>query len=488
MKNKLANDLLSFVNYNLKNIKWSSFYPKLLAFLILTLVGASVMAQTKILRYKDKDFQLGLFPGIGTNGIHSGWYFNKFSLNIFSGVSAGSRYFELAGISNLSLRYSSGIQIAGLANVVGSNTYINLTLREERELIREEEIMSTFMGFQVAGVVNYVMSDMVGSQITGGFNLSQGSVFGLQTAGLANIAFRHLSGVQIAGLYNIANRSVSGFQISILGNFTKGPLYGTQIGVINKNIKMVGKRSNPPIKAKSLQLGLINLSKSMSGTQIGLINYAKEMGGTQIGLINFFSNAVVTDAQHNGVPIGVLNFGSRGHFTRFSINELFLYNIERSTGNCGNCSRTRYGFPINDRFQKYNQNAITLSYNPSSMRVERPQWAFGLKFERLMYIKYTMAPVKNGPQNKAYFLSWGAGLQHVNWGKEIEPKLSLLTTINATYGHTFRFAYWYVALRLNNYVYENQDSRTINGLVIYQNGSNDIKYSIWPGYSVGIQI
>ena len=95
------------------------------------------------------------------------------------------------------------------------------------------------------------------------------------------------------------------------------------------------------------------------------------------------------------------------------------------------------------------------------------------------------------PQNKAYFVSWSAGLQHINWAKEIEPNLSLLTTINASYGHTFRFVgvhYWYVSLRLNNYVYDNKDSRAINGWVLFQNESNDIKYSIWPGYSVGIQI
>ena len=164
----------------------------------------------------------------------------------------------------------------------------------------------------------------------------------------------------------------------------------------------------------------------MSGTQIGLVNHAKEMGGTQIGLLNIFSKGVVSNAEHNGVPIGILNFGSSGHFTRFSVNELFLYNIERSTGNCGNCSKTQYGFPLTDRYQKFNQNALTLSYNPSSMREDRPQWAFGVKFERLMYIKYTMVPQRGGPQNKAYFLSWSAGLQHVNWAREIEPNLSLL--------------------------------------------------------------
>ena len=251
----LASVLAHIVDSNL-NLKWTPLYPKLLAILLLTFVEVSVMAQTKRLRYQQKDFQLGVFPGIGTNGLHSGWYFNNFSINIFSGVSAGSRYFELAGISNLSLRYSSGFQIAGMANVVGSNAFINLTQREERDLIGKDEFISYFEGFQVAGVINYVRSDVEGSQITAGFNISEGTMIGLQVGGLGNTVYRHLSGVQIAGLYNIANRSVSGFQMAILANSTKGPLYGTQIALLNRNTKMVGKRSTPDIKAKSFQLGI----------------------------------------------------------------------------------------------------------------------------------------------------------------------------------------------------------------------------------------
>ncbi len=455
------------------------------------LIGISVMAQSKKLRYRDKDLQLGLVPGISSNGIHSGWYFNKFSLNIFAGISAGSQYLEIGGISNLSLRYSSGIQIAGIANVVGSNAFLNLTPREERDLIVEEEFQSFFTGIQLAGGINFVRNNVSGSQITGGFNIAQGSVVGFQAAGLGNVAYFDMSGVQIAGLYNVANSSVSGFQLALLSNFTKGPLFGTQVALINRNVRMIGKNSTSRVKAFSLQLGLVNVSKDMTGVQIGLLNYAKEMGGTQIGLVNIFSTKPVRNAEHNGVPIGILNFGSKGHFMRFFANELFLYNIERSSGNCSNCSSTQYGYPLNDKFQKFNQNAIILSYNPSSMRDNMPYWAFGLKFERLMYIKYTMSPRKNGSQNKAYYISWGAALKHINWTKKIEPDLSLHSSISSTYGHRFKLLgihYWYMGLSLNSYFTTSQNQNIDNQRFFLKNSNSDIMYTVWPGYSVGIQI
>ena len=141
-------------------------------------------------KYVEKTFQLSLAPGISTNGINSGWYFNNYSLNIFSGIAAGSRHLEIGGISNLSLKYSTGIQIAGAANVVGSNAFINLSLREERKLIIDEEFRSYFKGLQVAGGVNFVRDDVWGAQFTGGFNVTNRSMIGLQVAGLGNIVYR----------------------------------------------------------------------------------------------------------------------------------------------------------------------------------------------------------------------------------------------------------------------------------------------------------
>ena len=205
-----------------------------------------------------------------------------------------------------------------------------------------------------------------------------------------------LIGVQVSGIFNVASQSAAGLQISSLMNVVRGPMAGLQLGLYNKNFKMFGQNLTKRTNAKSWQLGLFNFSKEMSGTQIGLLNVAKEMSGKQIGLINIFSKRVPKNATKGGLPIGLLNFGSKGHFTRISYNDQFLNTIERSTGNCSNCSDTQYGEPLNAKFKKFNQNSIVFSYNPSDRQESNGHWSVGWRYERLMYVKYTMFPKGEG--------------------------------------------------------------------------------------------
>src|SRR5258706_11316664 len=53
----------------------------------------------KIQEYKS-NFQLSLFPGISTNGIESGSYYNRYSINVFGGISRGNRILELSPFFN----------------------------------------------------------------------------------------------------------------------------------------------------------------------------------------------------------------------------------------------------------------------------------------------------------------------------------------------------------------------------------------------------
>src|SRR4051812_24810193 len=101
-------------------------HRQLLIFLLIA-NSLTVFGQDSVrvrLREFERTFQFSLFPGISTNGIMGGFYYNKFSLNLFGGLSAGNRFMEVGGISNLNLKAANGIQIAGLANVVGSNAFI----------------------------------------------------------------------------------------------------------------------------------------------------------------------------------------------------------------------------------------------------------------------------------------------------------------------------------------------------------------------------
>lgn len=462
-------------------------------FLILVLsTSLNSYAQFKKQRYQEKKIQLSIFPGISTQGIHEGWYFNKFSFNLFGGISAGSNHFEIAGISNLSLRYTTGIQIAGIANVVGSNAFVNLSLREERELIIDEEFRSFFKGFQIAGYMNYVRNDATGLQLAGAFNVSGGTVTGIQWAGISNVAQKNMIGIQFAGLTNTVIKSTAGWQISLLFNNTKGVLNGTQIGLINRNKYMKGKRSPPPNKARSLQLGMINMSKKMDGMQIGLINFGKKAKGTQIGLINFFSNAPAKDSKRSLLPIGLLNFGSKGSFFRLTNNELFLYSIEKSSGNCSNCSYTQYQMPMFDNYQKFNQNVLSFSYNPTDFRSSRPYWSVGYTFERLMYIKRTMVPMRNGPKNKAHFFSWGVKVQHLNWEKKFDAVLSLQSSIFGSYGKRIKLfgnsMYLYFSVRINDYLTDTSHKEIDNKWMLINVKGKKATNRIWPGYSFGIQI
>src|SRR5688572_12729571 len=278
--------------------------PVLLLFSTLLLHGTIAECQIKKVREYERGFQLSLFPGISTNGIHSGSFYNKVSINIFGGLSAGNRLVEIGLLTNLNLKKSNGIQLAGLANIIGSNAFINLTLSEERALIAEG-FESSFKGIQGAGFMNYVRNNFTGIEIAGLFNVVGVDVKGFQFAGIGNGVRGSTSGVQLAGLYNASKENMGGFQISALFNYTDGQLAGAQLGLINKARRIKGRKSTPPTEARGLQIGLINFSKAMDGTQIGLINFGGNTRGVQIGLINFFSKYPSKEFVRMGTPVGL---------------------------------------------------------------------------------------------------------------------------------------------------------------------------------------
>jgi len=160
-------------------------------------------------------FQFALFPGISTNGIHSGFYQNDFSLNLFGGLSAANRIFELGLVTNVELNSVTGIQIAGLANIIGTNTFLNLTISEQRAL-EHADFESNRQGIQPAGFLNHVRNNAKGVQLSGGFNPVGFDYKGVQFAGLGNLVGGQATGFQIAGLFNMAADGMGGIQISSL--------------------------------------------------------------------------------------------------------------------------------------------------------------------------------------------------------------------------------------------------------------------------------
>lgn len=437
----------------------------------------------KKIREYEKGFQFSLFPGISTNGISSGSYYNSVSFNLFGGLSAGNRVLELGLITNSNMKTTTGIQIAGLANIVGTNAFINLTLSEERMLINTEDYEVNRKGIQLAGFLNYVLNHTSGMQLSGGFNVVGNNFRGLQLAGIGNSAGETTVGLQLAGVYNLSKESVGGFQVSSIFNYTDAQLSGIQVGLINKARRIKGKKSTPPTRARGLQLGLLNFSKAMDGAQIGLINFGGDARGKQIGLINFFSKYPSKERVRMGTPIGLLNLGSKGSYFRIHYNEIYSTNIEYTTGNCLNCSWVQGSeMPFDDGNQIFNQNALILGFDPF-----QDTWGFGYGFQKVLYNKFSIRP---SSLNKRRVITYGVRFLHLNRSLSFDDSFNLLSRLNLDYGKRWRFLYVFIGVSLNCFVHDAEDSSevyNIRSIKISTGKVGRLNSEIWPGYAIGIQ-
>jgi hypothetical protein len=456
--------------------------PTLLTILIVIGNFTIVFSQVKKLREYERTFQLSLLPGISTNGISSGSYYNKFSLNLFGGLSAGNHHFELGVISNVNLKKTSGIQIAGIGNVVGANAFVNLTLSEERAMIHDD-VECNFTGIQLAGFLNYVRDNAKGIQLSGGLNVTGINFKGFQIAAIGNSAGGSSQGFHLAGLYNIADDYVAGIQISALFNYTNQELSGTQIGLINKSFLMQGKKSTPPTKARGLQIGLINFSKEMEGVQIGLINFGGELRGKQFGLINFFQRLGTKEYTRNGTPVGLINIGSFGSALQISYNEIFSTTLEYTTGNCLNCTYTQSRMPYADFNKIYNQNALIFGYD-----YWKEIWGFGYGFQKMLYNKHSMLP--NDPLNEIRVINYGVKFIHLNHHRSFDKLFNLVTKLNFEIGKRKGSKYIFVGASINYFLFETRDGAeeyTFQTVTLTTGKVFDLQSQMWPGYTAGVK-
>lgn len=152
------------------------------------------------------------------------WDVNGFAINLLYGTSHNFKGLALGGIATRTTGRTDGLMIAGLANVVESDS----------------------TSLQISLGVNYTEFAFTGMQI-----------------GAANVAASDdnsgAEAFQIGALYNYAN-SINGVQISLLinrANFIKG-----------------------------LQIGLINFAGDMVGVQIGLVNIIDSKDFPFVPIIN----------------------------------------------------------------------------------------------------------------------------------------------------------------------------------------------------------
>jgi hypothetical protein len=215
------------------------------------------------------DFAVSFVPPLSTNHLLAVNTVNKYSLNILVGTSRGIDVAEVGGLVNIDYGNVKSFQVAGITNLV-SGKVTGVQIGGIANLVAD-----TVSGVQVGGISNINAELMEGVQVAGIFNRSK-NTYGTQVAGIANSSDTVVGG-QIAGISNLAH-TVNGFQLS---------------GIVNRAVNINGS-----------QLGLINLSTSITGVPVGLFSYVRtgyhklEIAGDE-NLIGTLSFRTGVDKFHN---------------------------------------------------------------------------------------------------------------------------------------------------------------------------------------------
>ena len=434
--------------------------------IILLFCSQLVVGQSKSVAYKKSILQLGLFPGLSTNGIHPGEYDNLFTLNLFTGYAHSTRYLELNGLAGFNTSSSSGIQLSGLTNFIGGNGQVGLTEKQKRQE-HKTGYETNLSGFQISGLMNYVGSNVFGAQATLGINVTSNYLMGSQFGGLFNYVGGFTIGTQVSVIGNYSKKSMSGVQVSILLNSTQGSYSGIQVGAFN-HAGAIGTTRGPTAGyGTALQIGLVNTSGDMGGWQVGLVNIGKRVAGTQIGIVNIFKNAKSVDYQ-DGPAFGLLNFGYYIN-PRVYFSELFMSNFGLNTGK-----------PINGRIRSasrtiYSYNEVVYSTNYAYENVMN----WGVSY-RAGLISFYKAPDYRSERN---YYSFMGEIGHINWNDQAENQINLRYAVHLEAGvrlsRKLNFIYPFAGVSYN-YIPKTEDGSP-------EFLSNSVgKGELWPGYSVGI--
>lgn len=270
------------------------------------LVPASRMDQSANIDFIERrPFQLSLIPTVSTNGPIAGSVVNQVSINILGGYARGVEGVEIGGGFNLLSEDMNGLQVGGLANLVGGHTR--------------------------------------GVQISGGINHTMRSLEGLQLAGLGNTVWDTLSGWQVAGGINVVKRGMSGTQVSGLGNVSLDDLDGVQVsgglnithGTVNKAQVAGAINYAQSVRGGQVAAGVNVALDSVGGGQVGFgANYARTVSG---GQVSFGANVVPGQVSGGQVGFG-LNYAGNVTGGQFS----FGANIVPGTVDAG-----QVGFGLN---------------------------------------------------------------------------------------------------------------------------------------------
>ncbi|MCC5905724.1 MAG: hypothetical protein JJU13_05945 [Balneolaceae bacterium] len=389
-----------------------------------------------------RPLRVTLIPGLSTNGIDATGYTARYSLNIIGGYHGGIDGYEM-GLVNANQRYTRGFQIGGVNYSGGPMSGINIggAVNYSRHSMR---------GAQISGIGNFTEQSLQGFQLSGLINSGYNTVNGLQIAGIGNIARRDLQGLQIAGVFNSTVEDSQGMVIAGFGNFNAGRAQGFMFsGAVNVARDM---------QAFSVA-GILNATRNLQGFQVsGLANVAYRVRGMQVGLFNFARD-------FDGIPVGLVSlYGNGRHNIDIWMSDAGFQNVGLKLG-----TRSIY-------------NMISLGYNPFLRG--RDVWSLGWTIG-----SYTpLDEAWDNPRYEGFFRMRDFSIQNVQEG-------SLSIRLNSIYSYRYLLGYD-IANGLGIYagptfnVLLSREARsneyTWYSIIRGERGGSD--YSIWLGFTVGMQI
>lgn len=252
--------------------------------------------------------QLSLLPGVSTNGPLAGSVVNRISVNIIGGYARGLEGMEVGGGINVLSGDMIGLQVGGLANLVGGHT------RGAQFSGGINHSMRSLKGFQFAGLANTVWDTLTGLQLAGGINVVKRGMSGTQVSGTGNVSLGDLDGVQITGGMNVAQGAVDKAQVAGAVNYAHSVKGGQVAGGVNVVLGDVGGGQvgfgvnyARTVSGGQFSFGANVVPDSVSGGQVGFgLNYAGHVTG---GQFSFGANVVPGTA--SGGQVGALNFARR---------------------------------------------------------------------------------------------------------------------------------------------------------------------------------
>lgn len=281
-----------------------------------------------------RDIQITYFYPLGTNGLYSYKYTNRFSINLIAGLNGGVDGLEFGGIMNINNGNVKGFQIAGIGNLTKGDVF----------------------GTQIGGIFNINSGFTEGVMLTSHFNINAGDFKGVQISGIFNTNFARFEGAAISGIFNFNRLAGDGFQGAGICNLNSSNFKGVQVaGILNSN---TGFFSNEPSELVQIG-GVLNINTSkidgaqissclnvntdtMKGVQVGLVNFARQLDGVQVGLFN-----VCGGDSSKVVPIGLLSIVKNGlHQIEISGNDLMYGNLNIKLGVNAFYSIFKFGFTV----------------------------------------------------------------------------------------------------------------------------------------------